>query len=157
MQKTLFGGVIIENIHDAREYFIRVLKRKRFDVKKVVPHNFGRHYGIIASYMALNPNGLPTEVIVKFYLVYQRRWFESFSKYYGVPDQAVSINLPVLVKVIGDDYDRIVWCNREGTLYMVDPKEMLRVAKEKMWIRKTEKTGETVVYMPLHKLKKITP
>lgn len=139
----------IRNVHEALNYFLKILKRKGFKIYGIKKENFGRHYGIRAYYES---NNYP----VKFYLVYQRKWFQSFDKYFNIPDEAVTINLPILHRIIENHYDRIVWCNEEGKLYMIEPKKMLEIATRLKLIRRTKKTGEAVVHLPLVLLDSIT-
>jgi len=157
VQRTLFDNkVIINNVHEAKDYFIKILERKGFRIVKVIPENFNRHYGIITKKEYNAADGSVVTYTVKWYLVYQRKWFQSFDKYFGIPSEAVTINVPILVRVVENNYDRIVWVNMEGKVYMINPKDMLYIVAENKWIRRTEKTGEPVAHLPLHELTPVT-
>jgi len=147
-QTTLFGNKIVLNIHEARDTLIDYLRSKGYSIVKVVPSNFGRHYIIYVRDPVLND-------MQRYYLVYQRRWFESFPKYYGIPEEAVSINLSILHRIVAHEIPYIVWCNIDGKLFMIPSKKAQKLVRKHGWIRKTEKTGETVAHIPLSKLIKL--
>ena len=148
-QTTLFGNrIIIRNIHDAKEHLMNFLRERGYNIIKVVPSNFGRHYIIWYH----DPD---LDTIRKIYLIYQRRWFESFEQYFGIPDQAVTVNLSILSKIVHHNYSHIVWCNMDGNLFIINSLKAMQLVYENGWIRRTEKTGETVAHIPLSKLIKL--
>jgi len=140
---------VVGDIHEAAGRFMRLLRRRFAENnivilgEKILPANFGRHRLIIVT--ARN-GGVRT---YKFYLIYQRRWFESFQKYFGVPAEAASVNLSILERAVRHGYDRIVWVSQDGSMFWIDPREMKRIVEERGWIRKTRKTGEEVAHIPL--------
>ena len=148
MQTTLTGEKIILNIHEARDYFIKYLQSRGYTVYKTVPSNFSRHYIIYVRDPELGDTR-------RYYMIYQRRWFESFHKYFGVQEEAVTINLPILYRIITHEIPYIVWVSLDGKIFMIPSKKALRLAKKNKWIRKTEKTNEPVAHIPLSKLIKL--
>lgn len=148
MRIDVYGNIIIEDIHDAKDYIVKMLE-KNYDIKVIatVPENFQRHYTIIFEDCMGKR---------KLYLIFQRKWFQSFPKYYGIDEEAVTINYSILKKLVEHEYDFIVWVSADGKAFMIEPVRMLRLVLEHGWIRKTEKTGETVAHLPLSFLSKIT-
>ncbi|MHA1632598.1 MAG: hypothetical protein ACTSXC_07330 [Candidatus Freyarchaeota archaeon] len=146
---------VVENIDEATDLFINTLRARfsasGFVVKEILtaPMNFHRHKMVS---VAVAGKGFKR---FKFYVVFQRRWFESFSKYFKVASEAVTINLAILVKLCKHGYDRIVWVSSDGSMFWIDPRRMLRLVKERGWIRETQKTGEVVAHVPLEFLTKI--
>lgn len=147
-QTTLFGQRIILNIHEARDLLIDFLRRKGYSVVKVLPSNFGRHYIIYVRDPVLSE-------IRRYYLIYQRRWFESFQKYFGIPEEVATVNLSILHRIVLHEIPYIVWCNMEGKLFMIPSKKAWKIVRKNKWIRKTEKTGEITAHIPLSKLIKL--
>lgn len=141
----------ISGIRDATLYFTKYIREKRKgEVLEVHAENFGRHRRLLVK---LYYRGAP--VYVKVYLVFQRRWFEQFEKYFGWSEQAVTINLPILEYCVKHGINRIVWVHSSGTMFMTDPKTMLELVKKHKWIRRTRKTGEPVAHLPLSLLTRL--
>ena len=152
MQTKLFT---IENIDEATEEFIETVRARfsmsGFEIKDILtaPMNFKRHKMVS---LTVASRGFKR---FKFYVIFQRRWFESFSKYFGIASEAVTINLSILTKICKHGYDRIVWVSEDGSMFWIDPRRMMHLVKERGWIRETRKTGEIVAHVPLEYLTKI--
>lgn len=140
----------LHNIHEALERFKKILVDKGFEIVEVKDMNFGRHKLVKAKYTKNDYSNF-----FDFYLIFQRQWFLSFPKYYGVDEPAVSINLNLLKQAIYTGVDRLVFAHSSGKFFMVDPLVMKDIAESNKWIRKTKKTGEVVVHLPLSRLKRI--
>jgi len=147
---------LVANIEDATDIFLKTLRNRfaqaRFKItnEEVIPMNFGRHRLVSVTVVA---EGRVSRY--KFYVIFQRRWFESFQKFFGVASEAVTVNMPILEKLCKHDYDRIVWVGGDGTIFWVDPRYMMQLVRENGWHRKTNKTGEKVAHLPLSQLTKI--
>lgn len=135
---------MIKNIREAYSYFKEFLKSRSGEVIRCIPKNFGRHRLIIAKLWYRG-----SSFIAKFYLVYQREWFEKFDKFYNYPAKACTLNLSILNELVKSNIDRIVFVNKDGQMLMISPREFLKIAKERGWVRKTRKTGEEVAHIPI--------
>lgn len=141
---------MLDNVNQALTLFLHYLKNKGFIVKKVIPTNFKRHYMIHAEHWS-NPNK-----IYKFYLAYQREWFMAMPKIYGNADSVgATLNKAILIELIKQDYDYIIFVHRDGTFLTIKPRDMLGYALEYGWIRKTQKTNEEVVNIAISLLSPI--
>jgi len=140
----------VKSITEAYYLFKKILEQRSGIVVRVVPQNYGRHRLIHAR---LWYRGVSRPV--KFYLIFQRKPFESFEKYFGFPSKAFTVNKSILEYCNKIDVDRLVFIDENGNVYMIDPRVALHIAYEKAWIRKTKKTGEVVVHIPITILLKI--
>ena len=161
---------LIRDVHEATLHFTRFLRAKGFKVEVTLPRNFGRHRLIITKihrcldcreivkdpdrHSALYGHYVATQ-IVKFYLAFQRRWFESFYKYFGVNEMAVTLNKSIVEYCVKHGIDRIVFVHSDGAMFMISPKTMLKTAIRNKWIRTTRKTKEETIHLPLSHLKRI--
>jgi len=140
----------IKSINEAYYLFKRILKSRACEVIRVTPTNFGRHRIVHVKmwYRGVSSN-------VKFYLIFQRKPFESFEKYFNFPSKAFSINKSILEEIIKMGIDGLVFIDELGNCYYINPRIAYKIAKEKGWIRKTKRTGEIVVHIPIVILEKI--
>jgi len=153
--------VYVQNVNEAAEYMLKRVKRniksRGLDLVryKVVDQNFGRHKLLI---LYVKRRGRDWKNIWSFnvYVIYQRRWFESFPKYFGVQDAAASMNLSVLKSVANRPISAVAWVAPDGTVYWHrNPREALNMVLKNKWYRPTDKTGEVVAYIPLSMLEKM--
>lgn len=139
---------MLGSINEALHYFIMFLKKRGFEVLKAKPTNFNRHYLIECKHWMY-----PKRKFL-YYLAYQREWFLSMPKYYpNAGDVGATLNYEILNKCIKMDVDVVVFAHSSGTFLAIKPSEMLKIAKDSGWIRRTDKTGETVVNIPISYLK----
>jgi len=141
---------LIKNISQAYFLFKELLKERGGEVIRVVPENYGRHRVVYAK---MHYRG--SSKIFKFYLVFQREWFKSFSKFYNFQSEACTLNMSILQNCLASGVDRIVFVNKHGVMLMISPQQFLEKAKENRWIRKTKKTGEEVAHIPITLMKKL--
>lgn len=141
---------MIKSISQAYFLFKQLLKKRGGEVVRVYPENYGRHRVIYAK---MHYRG--ASKMYKFYLVYQREWFKAFSKMYGFPSEACTLNMSILIYCIRNSIDRIVFVNKHGTVLMISPREFYKIGKERGWIRRTKKTGEEVIHIPVVLMNKL--
>lgn len=137
----------VGGIREACEWLVRFLNDSGAVVTHVENRNLNRHRMITVSV------GFK---LYKIYLVFQGKPFMKFSEYYsyegGKGMEAVSINHDILVSVAKEGVYRIVWVLGDGRVFFGDPKKILHEALENRWIRKTKRTGELVVNIPVDRL-----
>jgi len=138
----------IQGIKDALDSFLVRLRGFGYRIVDIKPMNFGRHYMI--DVFVRKPYGH----YMRFYLIYQRRWFEQFEKYFGIPDMACTINLSILRDCVRSNVDKIIIAHSNGEFYFTSPDAWLRLVEENGWSRKMRKTGETVAHLPIQYLRK---
>lgn len=141
---------MIENVNQALTLFMYYLKNRGFTVKRAIPTNFKRHYMIIAEHWR-NP-----KKTYKFYLAYQREWFMAMPKIYGNTDSVgATLNKSILLELVKQGYNYIIFVHKDGSFLTIKPEDMLAYAIENGWIRKTKRTNEEVVNIPISLLNPI--
>jgi len=140
----------IKSVSEALQLFKYILRQVSGEVVSTAAANFGRHRLV---YARLWYRGVPFNV--KFYLVYQRKPFESFEKFFDFPSKAYTVNKSIIEYCLKMKVHKLIFIDEVGNVYMVDPLVAYKVAKEKGWIRKTKKTGEVVVHIPTVLMTKI--
>jgi len=138
----------ISNIKDALSLFIELLRNRAYRILGVKPMNFNRHYLLEVQMLK------PRRDYKTFYLIYQRRWFEQFQKYFKIADQACTINLPILKECVRKDVNKIVIATEDGRFYMCNPHQWLKLVEDGGWIRTVKKTKEAVAHLPVSYLER---
>lgn len=138
---------VVGGIRDACEWLVKFLNESGAVTTRVENRNLGRHRMITVAV------GFR---IYKLYLVYQSKPFRMFRRYYGYEGEgeieAVSINHDILVNVAKEGTYRIFWVLGDGRVFFGDPRTVLHKAIENRWIRRTKRTGELIVNIPIDTL-----
>jgi len=135
----------IRNYREALNLFTNTLQNKGFEiVSERVRHR--RHWLITVK------RGIR---IYRLYLIFQREPFHKFKKLYPKEGEALTMNREVLIRLLRERITRVFWCLQNGTIYMGNPHNILNLVDKHGWTRTTEKTGETVIHIPIKRLKKI--
>jgi len=135
----------IQSYHEALNLFTNILENKGFEViNKKVRHR--RHWLITVK------RGIR---IYRLYLIYQREPFHKFKKLHPKEGEALTMNREVLIRLLRERIARVFWCLKDGEIYMGNPHNILSLVDKHGWTRTLEKTGETVVHIPIKRLKKV--
>jgi len=137
----------IRNTNEAYYYFKDIIKNRGGEVVAHIPSGYHRIIKVKFK-----------DRYFYFYLIFQREWFHNFRNIYNVNSDACTIDLDILEAINKMGFiDRLVFINKDGDAYMVNPYQMYREAKMRGWIRK-QRNGTVVVHYPVTKmLKLLTP
>jgi len=135
----------IKNYREALNFFRSLLLDKGFKmISAKVRHR--RHWLITARY---------NHRMYRLYLIFQREPFHKFKKLYPEEGEALTMNREVLTRLLRERISRVFWCLKDGTIYMGNPETILNIVDKHGWTRTTEKTGETVIHIPIKRLKNV--
>ncbi len=144
---------VINNVYEATDKFLKYLRdiSKRgikYKVRKVIKENNARHRLIIVEEW----RGKWKARTIKFYLIYVRKWFETFSKYFNINSLGTSIRLDILERLYKTDVDYIVIIHKTDGIFLIKTDDFYLLAINNNWIRTPEKTGETLANIPIEYL-----
>jgi hypothetical protein len=123
-------------------------------VKEIIERNTGDRISNIFPINNERQFILETNTKLKYQMIFKRDFFRSFGKIFGYGGLGESLNEEIIQWALKNGIHNLIFIYENGYAYTIPVNEFFDYSISHGTIRKTEKTGETTMSIPLSMLRR---